>query len=82
MRHVTAVRGKGPTAEVKPSKERPMDELSKRHQKLLADAADCDLVANLSEGPAHYALYGEVLLKVVRLTGSAIVSQSPTNTWC
>jgi hypothetical protein len=41
-----------------------MDDLNKRHEKLLADADDCDLVANLSEGPAARETFRRIATKL------------------
>ena len=37
-----------------------MDDLKIRHEKLLADAEDCDLMANLSGGPATRATFQRI----------------------
>ena len=41
-----------------------MDDLTKRHDKLLADADDCDQVANQSEGPAARETFRRIAAKL------------------
>lgn len=41
-----------------------MDDLRKRHEKLLADAEDCDSVANLSDGPATQETFRRIAKKL------------------
>lgn len=41
-----------------------MDDLTKRREKLLADAENCDSVANLSEGPAARETFRRIATKL------------------
>jgi hypothetical protein len=41
-----------------------MDDLTKRHERLLADADDCDLVANRTEGPAAKETFRRIAIKL------------------
>jgi len=46
------------------NQEALMDDLEKRHEKLLADADDCDLVAKRSEGPAARETFRRIATKL------------------
>jgi len=41
-----------------------MDDLSTRHEKLMADASDCDLIANQSESPAARETFRRIANKL------------------
>jgi len=62
--HQTAPRIRKRGEAVAGTPEAMMDDLKKRHEKLLADADDCDLVAKNSEGPAARETFRRIAVKL------------------